>query len=193
MFSEKIKNYNQAMSGLKPQEKGTMVEPNKDSTPVTEKQQNLPIDVDSLSDKKIGQTVEKPHLDGKTATISKVELSATGDIRTSKDGTKKQETILCKVYYQIDGAKEDAYENYGGVSRFVREDGSKSEPTIWTDGKNAAAKLFKKWLLKVNKNAEDVSLKEFFKGLQGMKVMLKEEQVAYQGDISYKNIVEIFL
>ena len=151
------------------------------------------IDLDSLSDSKIGEKIEKPHLDGKEILISDVELTPTGTIINTRDGKQRQETILFKVHYKSIDDKADSYENYGGVSRFLRPDGSKSEPTIWTKGNNAAANLFRAWLVKRNKKAEDVSFKEFFQGLRGLRARLKEVQVQYQGQMFHKNIIEQFL
>ena len=153
------------------------------------------ISIDSLPDRKIGSRIEKPHLDGKTVFLDHVELLGTGEIRKSKDGTKSMETLLFKVFYGVKGSEEKFYENYGGVSRFVRSSGEKSEPTINIEGKNAASNLFKVWLSFKRKKPEEVSFKEFFKSLHEEKlvVRLKEVMVSYQGESSYKNVVEVIL
>lgn len=148
------------------------------------------IDIDGLGDRKIG---EKIHLKGKTVSIADVKLEPTGDERDSKDGRKKMEIILFRLTYKPEGTEERVFENYGGVTRFIREGGEKSEPTINYKGKSAAANLFKVWLKFEDKEFQDVSFKEFFKGLKGLRAKIKEVNVTYQGEDSFKNVVQEFV
>ncbi len=152
------------------------------------------IDVNSLPDTKIGKSILKPHLDGKVVVISNVELNALGNERTTQSGAAKVEDVLFKVHYQIQDEKHTpAHENYGGVTRFIQDDGSKSDVTIYTGGDNAAACLFKAWLAHIGKKEEDVSFKDFFKSIVGLKARLKEKITVYKGTEGYKNVVEQFL
>jgi len=147
------------------------------------------IELDALPDKKIG---EKTHLKGKTVFIEDVNLKPTGEERFSKDGNKKMEIILFRLTYRLEDSEERYFENYGGVTRFIRENGEKSEPTINYKGKSAAANLFKAWLKFKGKEVEEVSFKDFFKGLKGMKARLREVKVDFQDKESFKNVVEKF-
>ena len=154
---------------------------------VEEQQVLEEINLDDIGDRKIGEKKEKPDLDGKEVTISDVKLIPTNDISTTRDGTKQFKSVMLRVYYG-----EDIYENYGGVQQFKHGDKFDS-PTIWVEGKNAAAVLLRMWAKHVGVEVEDVSLKEFFKGLIGKKVRLKTKTEEYQNEEYRKNIVEEFL
>ncbi len=147
------------------------------------------IDIDGLPERKIG---EKAHLKGKTVLIEDVNLKPSGDQRKSKDGSKNMEIILFRLTYKLN-SEERCFENYGGVTRFIRDSGDKSEPTINYKGKSAAANLFKAWLKFNDKEFKEVSFKEFFQGLKGLKAKLKEVNVTYQGEESFKNVVQDFV
>jgi hypothetical protein len=149
-----------------------------------------PLNIDELSDRKLGEkAAEKPDLNGQEIVIHKIELIPTGQIRKSKDGTRDMETILFKTYYDND----EQWENYGGVNRFIRNDGTKSEPSINPAGKNAAANLFNLWLKYTRKYADEVSYKEFFKSLTGLKAKLGRVTTKYQGKDYFKNVITEFL
>jgi len=165
-----------------------MVENNQENV---QQQELTEINIDAMSDRKLGQTFEKPakvELDGQTVTITNVSLKLTPDERTTKDGTKKTRNVIFALEYN-----NDQVENYGGVSSFVYSDGNVGEPTIWAEGKSAAAKLFNKWLAHVGKKKEDVSFKDFFAGLKGMRVKIATQSVHYMGEEYRKNIVSEFL
>ena len=156
-----------------------------------EMQELKEINLNSMSDRKIGesgQKVEKPNLDGQEVTITDVSLKETGEVRTTQDGTKKYKTVIFSIEY--DGNNR---ENYGGVTAFIYEDGNVGEPTIWTEGKSAAAVLFNKWLNFVGKKVEDVSYRDFFLGLTGLKVKLVNKLSFFQGEEFKKNIIDSFI
>ena len=151
-----------------------------------------PLDLDSLSDRKLGERAEKPNLNGETILIPKVELVPTGKVKTAQTGTARIENILFRVYYN----DESVWENYGGVGRFVNKDGSTSEPSIDPNGKNAAAKLLRLWLEFTGKKVEEISIKDFFKGLIGLKARItndKTTQTVYGGETFEKNIITEFV
>lgn len=148
------------------------------------------IDIDSLPERKIGQRLEKPHLDGKTVRITDAELCLSGSKRLTKAQDKELENIYLKVYYGRDDVNGNIFENYGGIARFP--DGSIS---FDANANNATAKLFRKWLQFKGLRKEDVSQKDFFKSLKEDKLLarLKEELTMYQGVASFRNSVEVFL
>ena len=149
------------------------------------------INIDAMSDRKLGEISEKPkkvELDGQEVTITDVSLKLTPDERTTKDGSKKTRNVIFTLEYD-----NDQKENYGGVSSFVYSGGTVGEPTIWAEGKSAAAKLFNKWLSHIGKKKEEVSFKEFFTGLKGMKVKISTQSVHYMGEEYRKNVVAEFL
>jgi len=155
--------------------------------PVNKEDASEEIDLDKLSDKKLGEKMEKPRLDGQEFIITKVELKATVEEKKTKDNKKTYKPVLFKVYYG-----EDNFENYGGVAQF-KFDGEFNEPTIWTDGMSASAKLFRLWLKTTGKQVEDVSFKDFFSGLKGKKVKIKTKTTEYEGREYVKNIIEAFI
>lgn len=148
--------------------------------------ENTDIDLNSLSDRKLGEKMEKPNLDGKIVTISKVELKATNDVKLTKDGTKKYKPVLFRVWYD-----DEVYENYGGVQQF-EHDGKYGEPTIWTEGNSNAAKLFKLWVAAKEVAPDEVSLKQFFTDLKGKKVKLRHKEAEFEGREYKKNVVVEF-
>ena len=159
---------------------------------IEELESSTPIDLNDLSSKKLGESFEKPDLDGKEVTIEDVELKRTTETKITKKSNKKYRAVIFKLHYRVDGIEETVHENYGGVQSFQNE-GEWAEPTLWVDGKNAAAKLFRLWLASVNKQASEVSYKDFFVGIKGKRVRLAGKTVEYDGDEFKKNIVEAFL
>jgi len=156
-------------------------------TDEVEEQQIEEINVDDLDNRKLGERVEKPDLDGKVVTIKDVKLIPLNEVNTTKDGTRQFRSVMMRVFYG-----ENTYENYGGVQQFKHGDKFDS-PSIWTDGKSAAAKLLKMWAKHVGIELEDVSLKEFFKGLVGRKVKLKKKMTEYNEEEYRKNIIDEFI
>ena len=159
---------------------------------IVDNQAGQEVNINDLSDKKFGESVPKPHLDGKVAVISNVKLT-TGDIELTKSGKKKRKLPLVLTYKTDDGS--EAYESYGGINRFIGADGSEGEPTLYVEGTNTGANLIKAWCNHLNKKVEDVSLKEFLNGLQGARVRLKEIQVnnPFKNEMTHKNVIEVFL
>ena len=155
--------------------------------PVNKEDASEEIDLNKLSDRKLGEKMEKPKLDGQEFVITKIELKATVEEKKTKDNSKTYKPVLFKVFYG-----DDNYENYGGVAQF-KFDGDYAEPTIWTDGNSAAAKLFRLWLGTTGKKVEEVSFKDFFSGLKGMKVKLRTKTTEYEGKEYLKNVVEEFI
>ena len=148
------------------------------------------IDINSLSDRKFGEKTEKPKLGGKKAVVIDVKLRPTGKVNASKDGTKKYEPLILTLTYEIDG--QNYYENYGGMQRFIH-DGEPGQPTVWAEGKNAAAVLFKLWREHIGKKLEDVSVKEWLRDLVGKQVELVEKVTMYEGNEGHKNVIAKFL
>lgn len=144
-------------------------------------------DLSQLSDAKIGEKKEKEDLGGKTVKIAEVELKRMSEIRETKDGNKYHPVIFRVIY------STGSYENYGGSKDFIRTDGSTSGPTIWADGNNAAAQLFKKYLEFVGKKPSEISYKDFFQGLIGKTVKIMSVNTMYQGTPYRKNIVSEFI
>lgn len=165
-----------------------MVEKNQNEVQSANTQELKEINLTQMSDRKIGESVEKPNLDGQTVSITDVSLKETNEERTTQDGTKKQKTVIFSIEY--DGIHR---ENYGGVTSFIYDDGNTGEPTIWPEGKSAAAVLFNKWLKFVGKEVGDVSFKEFFVGLKGMTAQIVNVPVYYQDEEFRKNIVDSFV
>ena len=151
-----------------------------------------PLDINSLSDRKLGDKIEKPNLNGVEVIIAKVELTPTNKIRTTQSGTARIEDVLFRVYYN----DEDTWEHYGGVGRFINKDGKPREPSVNPDGKNASAKLFHLWLEFTGQKVEEISMKDFWKGLIGLKAVItndKTTQTAYGGETFNKNIITSFV
>jgi hypothetical protein len=148
------------------------------------------IDINSLSDRKFGEKTEKPKLGGKKAVILEVKLRPTCKVSATKDGTKKYEPLILTLTYEIDG--QQYYENYGGMQRFIH-DGEPGQPTVWAEGKNAAAVLFKLWREHTGKKLEDVSVKEWLGDLVGKQVELTEKVTMYEGNEGHKNVVSSFI
>jgi hypothetical protein len=152
--------------------------------------QDIEVNISAMSDRKIGETfekTEKPNLDGKEVEITNVILKLKPEVKTTKDGKKETRSFIFSLEY--DGLHR---ENFGGVTAFVH-DGKVGDPTIWIEGKSAATKLLKLWLDYTGKNFEDISYREFFLGLKGMKARIKNVTTMYQGDEFPKNIVTEFV
>ena len=147
-----------------------------------------PINLDNLQDNIIGEGFEKPDLSGEDFEIQKVELIPKDGFKATKDGQHKYRDVHFKVWYD-----EKNYESYGGTKQFVKDDQSFGEPTFDPDANNATSKLFRLWLAKTGQNAKEVSRKNFFQGLKGRKVRVKQVMVQYQGKDFKKNIIESFL
>jgi len=150
------------------------------------------LDTDALPDAPAaGGTSEKQVLDGLTVTIKDVQLSIMeGEEKTTKKGTQTYRSVMCYVFYDDES---ESRENYGGIRQYKEKDGSWGEPVIWLGGTNRAVKLFKLWCAKTGKNPEEVSMKEFAKGLIGMSGKIKTKTVEF-GDKEYtKNLIEEFI
>lgn len=157
-------------------------------------EEDIELNLDDMSDRKIGEKLEKINLDGATTVITRIQLIAKPEVKKTLKGTVNQRSVVFRVYYDIkNDMGYDVYENYGGVSQFEREDGSFGEPTIWAEGESASAKLFKLWLKKIGKKPEEVSFKEFFKSLVGMPVSIVRTTEKYQGKSYPKNTISSFL
>jgi len=144
------------------------------------------ISLESLGNAKVGGT-EKPKLDGEEVAIADVGLVAKNEEQKSKDGMHTYRPVLLKLSYS-----NDCFEHYGGMRQFLHEDGW-GEPTFWTEGKSAIARLFNVWLEKAGKPGNLVTVKEFLTSLIGMKCVLKTETVSYAGEQYVKNVVDRFL
>lgn len=141
------------------------------------------IDLDGMSNVKIGEKFEKPNLDGKDVTIQKVELVPRGNLEKTKSG-KEYRPVTMRIYYD-----DNNYENYGGCRIFQ----GSSEVTFDPKGSNVTSRLFRLWLAKMNLKADDVSRKDFFLGLEGMKARIRSEVKSFDGRDYQKNIIESFV
>lgn len=144
------------------------------------------IKVRNLGDDKLGNG-EKPDLDGEEVGIADLALIPKSEEQKSKDGAFTYRAVLLKLTYS-----NDAFEHYGGMRQF-KHDGEWAEPTFWTSGKSALAHLFRAWLVKTDKVAHDVSLKDFLTSLVGMKAVLRGETVEFAGKEYHKNVVDHFV
>ena len=151
-------------------------------------EENIPhINVEELGNQKIGEGFEKPDLNGKEVTILKGELIPTNEVKKVRDGSKEYRPVIFKVYYD-----EQNFEYYGGLRQFQTQSGW-GEPTFDPNANCAVAKLFRLWIAKMNLKTEQVSRKEFFQGLKGMKARLRNTTVQFQGKDFKKNVIESFV
>jgi len=143
------------------------------------------IDLNDLSGRKIGEKVEKEKLDGKTVKIVDIKLVPTEGLKKTKDGLKEYRAVLFKVFYD----NLETYENYGGVMQFKHGE-NYAEPTIWAEGKSAAAKLLQLWVNFKGADIKNVSFKDFFKGIIGLTGVIETKTVSYQGEDFVKNVIK---
>ncbi|RMF94488.1 MAG: hypothetical protein D6734_07625 [Candidatus Schekmanbacteria bacterium] len=156
---------------------------------LNQNQETTEIPLDSLSNRKIGEGFEKPNLDGKTVTIFDVKLEATNRISKTQDGSREYRPLILRLFYN----DNTLFETYGGIMQFRNADGTFREPTIWVEGQNEAAKLFRKWSNFVGKNPKETSLKEFLLNLKGKKAIIENKKVMYMGKEFNKNVIKEFI
>ncbi len=152
------------------------------------------INIDDLPDRKLGESLPKPHLNGQLVKISDVALVA-GEIKMTRSN-KQIKSFQLKLTYEVDKeGGEVAFESYGGFGKFINPDGSESILTLNWQGTNQGALIFNKWLDFVGLEVEKVSLKDFLMGLKGLKAKLKEIPVnnPMKNEMTHKNVVEFFI
>ncbi|HEU04060.1 MAG TPA: hypothetical protein ENH95_02935 [Nitrosopumilus sp.] len=152
-----------------------------------EEQPLTALDLNSLPDRKTTEKRPKPNLGGQEFTIQDVNLFIMPEEKLAKKGTKYKD-VLFRVHYD-----QENYEHYGGVKAFKQNDGEYGPPVIYVEGSSAASQLFKLWLTKVGKTVDDVSFKEFFQGLKGLKVKIVSVATTFQGKGFQKNSIGSFL
>lgn len=152
-----------------------------------ELQEAMPLSLESLSNRKLGD--EKPNLDGQEALIGDVVLLPKKAEQKSKDGKHTYRDVLVRLVYRV--GESEVFEHLGGMKQFKHGE-EWGEPTFIATGNSQIAELFRMWLAKKGKKAEEASLKGFLKGLIGMKCVLTCRNVNYQGKEFRKNLVREF-
>ncbi len=148
----------------------------------------------SLPTRKMGEKLEKPHLDGFEATIEDAQVINSGVEGLTKDKKAYVRCYLRLTYGGVPGTGAfTPYENYGGIYKFKNKDGTFGEVSFDPDGQNAVAKLFRNWLQSIGKTSKEVSIADFVHSLKGRKIQLKEEETMFQGNKAYKNVVGKFV
>jgi len=167
-----------------------VLEQNAQSQDVPQQSNELPIE--DLPDRKYGEkAAEKIHMDGRRVKIVERKLIPIGKISQTKITKKDYEAVTLRLYYD----DMDHWENLGGVMRFKRDDGTFGDASVWVDGTNASARLFKMWLRFRNFELEKVSFKDFLMDLKGRTVEIKEEATRNPstGLPTFKNMVGKFI
>lgn len=165
----------------------------------TPQEDNLPQEGEyslyNLSDRKFGESMEKPQLGGQQVKIVNVKLLPAVILSKTKAG-EDYKSVALRLYFN----DEKTWENFSGVRMFKRADGSFSEPNIWLQGTNFASRIFKLWLsFRQKKNPslkiENVSFKEFLFDLKGREVKIVQEQVRNpsRNEMTFKNMIQEFI
>lgn len=158
-------------------------------------------DYNELSDTP-GKKYDRANLDGQTVTIINAVIekpSDTDEWIKPISGNNPYKKYGLKVEY--DTPNNDR-EYFSGLKGFKQDDGSVSKPSMYLQGKNQVAQLFKLYKAHVM-NTKDVSEKDFDEnyGLKKFmaflntnpKVELSYEEVEFNNRITHKNLVKRFV
>lgn len=140
-----------------------------------------------LSDKPVSSKKEIKDRTGEIVTIKAVTYVPSATLRETKRGGQQYREVLCKIELE-----DSEIINLGGLRQYY-QDGTFGPFKLWVQGSNAMAKLFKKYCEFANKTSEELSMKEFHKGLIGSKVMLKFETINFAGQTFPKNTIAKFV
>lgn len=134
-------------------------------------------------------------ISGQEATITKADIvlpPSNQDWDKSRDGTKLYKYCTFILFYD----KEGQQERFSGVRVFQRDDGKYSHPSFTRDRVNQASELLGLYADKVEKDINEISLREFMGFLNSKpKVLIKGKKVTNPttNEEITKNLVEKFL
>lgn len=153
-------------------------------------------------DKPLHKEFQKPNLEGQITTITGTRAVLYDEVKETQNKDRKFKNVGLKVFYNIKELQnwpkdvdvpEELFENYAGIRQYLTKDGKLEDPTLHTEGETAVANLLRKYAEMVDKDPQEISLKEFAEGLHGKRVKLEHTKGTAFGKKYSKNVISEFI